>query len=133
VSLHLILFLANKIIIHKQIIIMLVHIKAANIMTPRLIKDALGKLDKIEWIYRGKDGYLYSNFYIISTADNHNFHYINLYKFFQSDEFKKLYKRQLQFLFYILSAKLPGHEHSLAIEHLYQNRTNAKDVKLDFF
>src|SRR5699024_10179584 len=46
---------------------------------------------------------------------------------------KKLYKRQLQFLFYIISAKLPGHEHSLAIEHLYQNLTNAKDVKLDFF
>src|SRR5699024_12479619 len=88
---------------------------------------------KIEWIYRGKDGYLYSNFNTISTADNHNFHYINLYKFFQSDEFKKLYKRQLQFLFYILSVKLPGHEHSLSIEHLYQNRSNAKDVKLDFF
>src|SRR5699024_4384078 len=27
----------------------------------------------------------------------------------------------------------PGHEHSIAIEHLYQNRSNAKGVKLDFF
>lgn len=133
VSLRLIPFLAANTDLDKRINIMLEHIKAANIMTPRLIKEALGKLEKIEWIYRGKDGYLYSNFNTISTADNHNFHYINLYKFFQSDEFKKLYKRQLQFLFYILSAKLPGHEHSLAIEHLYQNRTNAKDVKLDFF
>lgn len=133
VSLRLIPFLAANTDLDKRINVTLEQIEAANIMTPRLIKEALGKLEKIGWIYRSKDGYLYSKFNTISTADSHNFHYINLYKFFQSNEFKKSYKRQLQFLFYILSAKLPGHEHSLAIEHLYQNRTNAKDVKLDFF
>lgn len=133
VSLRLIPFLAANTDLDKRINVSLEQIEAANIMTPRLIKEALGKLEKIGWIYRGKDGYHYSKFNTISSADNHNFHYINLYKFFQSDDFKKSYKRQLQFLYYILTAKLPGSEHTVAIEHLYQNRSNAKDVKLDFF
>lgn len=133
VSLRLIPFLGVHTDLDRRIYTTINHIEAANIMTPCLIKPALENLKEVGLIYDGGDGYLYSNFSTTSTAENHNFHYINLYRFLVSNEFKKTYKRQLQFLFYILTAKLPGHEHSIAIEHLYQNRSNAKGVKLDFF
>src|SRR5690625_5182644 len=129
VSLRLIPFLGVHTDLDRRIYTTINHIEAANIMTPCLIKPALENLKEVGLIYDGGDGYLYSNFSTTSTAENHNFHYINLYRFLVSNEFKKTYKRQLQFLFYILTAKLPGHEHSIAIEHLYQNRSNAKDRK----
>ncbi|WP_047986081.1 hypothetical protein [Ornithinibacillus californiensis] len=133
VSLRLIPYLAGNTDLDGRINVTKEQIEEANIMTPRLINEALNKLESVGLIHKDADGYLYSNLNTISKADNHSFHYINIYNFFQSSEFKKTYKRQLLFLYYILTAKLPGTEHSVALEHLYQNRSNAKNVKLSFF
>lgn len=132
-SLRLLPFLGSKTDLDGLISATVGQIKEANVMTSSLIEDALRELQIQDWIYKGEDGFFYSHFHTTSTADNHHFHYINLYKFFQSESFKSMYKRSLNFLYYILTAKLPGTLHTVAIEHLYANKSNEKNVILDYF
>ena len=134
ISLRLIPFLAARTDLDGRIHVTVGEIENAEIMSKKVVKDALFKLEEVNWIYRGKDNYYYSNFNIISESDRKDYHYINLFKFLTDKNFiGKLYKRQLIFLYYILTAKMPGTEHGIAIEHLYKNQTNKQNVKLPFF
>lgn len=133
VSLRLIPFLASKTDIDGRINVTITEIENAGIMSKRMVKDALYHLENEKWIYRGEDNFYYSKFNVVSEESRKDYYYINLYKFFADKNFMKLYKRQLIFLYYILSSKMPGNEHSIAIEYLYKNQTNSENVKLPFF
>lgn len=133
ISLRLIPFLASKTDIDGRINVTISEIENAGIMSKKVVKEALIHLEEENWIYRGEDYYYYSNFNINSQESRKDYHYINIYKFFTDNKFLKLYQRQLIFFYYILSAKMPGTEHSIAIEHLYKNRTNQGNVKLPIF
>ena len=132
ISLRLLPLLASKTDIDGRINITISEIENAGIMSKKVVKDALYNLEKEKWIYREED-YYYSNFNVNSEESRKDYHYINLYKFFTNENFLGLHKRQLIFLYYILSAKMPGTEHSIALEHLYNNRTNQRNVKLPLF
>lgn len=132
ISLRLLPLLASKTDIDGRINITVNEIENAGIMSKKVVKDALYNLEKENWIYREED-YYYSNFNVNSEESRKDYHYINLYKFFSNKTFFGLHKRQLIFLYYILSAKMPGTEHSIALEHLYNNRTNQRNVKLPLF
>lgn len=132
ISLKLIPLLASKTDIDGRINITISEIENARIMSKKVVKEALYNLEKENWIYR-TGNYYYSNFNVNSEESRKDYYYINIYKFFTDKKFIGLHKRQLIFLYYILSAKMPGTEHSIAIEHLYNNRTNQRNVKLPLF
>lgn len=132
ISLKLIPLLASKTDIDGRINITISEIENARIMSKKVVKEALYNLEKENWIYR-TGNYYYSNFNVNSDESRKDYYYINIYKFFTDKKFIGLHKRQLIFLYYILSAKMPGTEHSIAIEHLYNNRTNQRNVKLPLF
>lgn len=133
ISLRLIPYLASKTDLDGRINVSIGEIENAGIMSKKVVRAALQHLEEENWIYRAEDYCYYSNFNINSQESRKDYHYINLYKFFTDKKFFSLYKRQLIFLYYILGVKMPGTEHSIAIEHLYNNRTNRGNVKLPFF
>lgn len=133
ISLRLIPYLASKTDLDGRINVSRCGIENAGIMSKKVVKEALQHLEEENWIYRAEDYSYYSNFNINSQESRKDYHYINLYKFLTDKKFFSLYQRQLIFLYYILGVKMPGTEHSIAIEHLYNNRTNRGNVKLPFF
>ncbi|MGY0694069.1 hypothetical protein ACW2QC_15025 [Virgibacillus sp. FSP13] len=133
ISLRLIPYLASKTDLDGRINITICEIENAGIMSNKVVRDALQHLEENKWIYHTENYHYYSNFNINSQESRKDYHYINLYKFFTDKKFFRLHQRQLLFLYYILSAKMPGTEHSIAIEHLYSNRTNQENVKMPFF
>ena len=76
-------------------------------MTPKLVPDAIKGLLNIGWIRQGTAGKLYSTYTCHTTPETKGFYYINLYKLFQKDVFKKMYKRRINLLYYILTSKIP--------------------------
>lgn len=133
ISLRLIPYLASKTDLDGRINFSICEIENTGIMSKKVVKEALQYLEKENWIYLADDYSYYSKFNINSQKSRKDYHYINLYNFFTDKKFFSLYKRQLIFLYYILGVKMPGTEHSIAIEHLYNNRTNRENVKLPFF
>lgn len=110
-------------------------IKDLGYMTPKLVTTSLKRLLELGWIR--KDGADYFTTYTTNTSANRKeLYYINLFKFFQTETFKTMYKRDINFLFYILTSKLPGTFHSVEIERLYRNEINRKSKKgllIDYF
>ncbi|PLS18185.1 hypothetical protein CVD28_07800 [Bacillus sp. M6-12] len=56
-----------------------------------------------------------------------------MFKFFDEESFKSMYKSKIKLLFYILSAKIPGTWHSVHAEKLYRNKTVKSKLALDIF
>lgn len=109
------------------------EIKEQGYMTPKLVPDAIKGLLNIGWIRQGTAGKLYSTYTCHTTPETKGFYYINLYKLFQKDVFKKMYKRRINLLYYILTSKIPGIFHSIAVERLYKNKTFANQLAIQYF
>lgn len=111
------------------------RIKDLGYMTPKLVKTAFQRLVTLGWVR--KEGTDYYTTYTTNTNGNRkDYYYINLFKFFQTETFKGMYKREINFLFYILTSKLPGTFHSVEVERLYRNEINKKSKKgllIDYF
>ena len=109
------------------------EIKEQGYMTPKLVPAAIEGLLNIGWIRQGADGKLYSSYTCSTSPESKGFYYINLYKLFQKDVFKKMYKRRINLLYYILTAKVPGTWHFIAVEKLYKNKTFADQLAIQYF
>ncbi|MEB9673235.1 MULTISPECIES: hypothetical protein [Bacillus cereus group] len=103
-------------------------IRKQELMSTRCIPTAFKDLEEANCIYK-EDGVYYNNMAIHIDHRPTRFTYISLYKFFQDKHFKKLYKRPLQFLYYILTSQLPGEWHRFAIERGYVTATNNPILK----
>ncbi|GAB6501227.1 hypothetical protein [Bacillus cereus] len=99
------------------------EIRKQNLMSPRCIPAAFKDLEKANCITK-ENGVYYNKMAVHIEEKPTQFTYVSLYKFFQKDAFKKLYKRALQFIFYILTSQLPGEWHRFAIERGYITATN---------
>lgn len=108
-------------------------IKKENLITPRLIPAALKECEKFGFITKNADGSYKNNFHYLTTGEEKQFKYINVYDFFNHDAFKKHYKRSLNFFYYILTSKLPGKFHTIAAERLYKNSLNEDNLVIDYF
>ncbi|WP_121616797.1 hypothetical protein [Virgibacillus halodenitrificans] len=110
-------------------------IKDLGYMTPKLVESTLERLITFGWIR--KEGTAYYTTYTTNTSPKRKkLYYINLFKFFQTDIFKTMYKRDINFLFYILTTTLPGRFRRVAIERLYKNKINENSkhgLIIDYF
>lgn len=110
-------------------------IKDLGYMTPKLVMPTLKRLVNLGWVR--KEGTDFFTNYTTNTSPNRKGHYyINLFKFFQTETFKTMYKRDILFIFYILTSKLPGTFHRVEIERLYRNKINKKSKRgllIDYF
>lgn len=109
------------------------QIKEKGFMTKKLVPAAIEGLLNAGLLRRDQDGNLYNLFTCNTSEDKKDFYYINVYKFFGNDIFKTMYKREIKLLFYILTAKIPGTWHSVAVEKLYRNRTVKNKLALELF
>jgi hypothetical protein len=102
------------------------------VMTPRILPAAQKEYADAGFIEKGEDGYYYSKYHAVSNKNPKGYNYINFFEFFNRKTFYTMYKRSLNFFFYILSSKVPGTYHNVAAEHLYNNKTSNK-VAVDYF
>jgi hypothetical protein len=109
------------------------EIKKLGYMTPKLVPTAMEGLLKTGWIRKSADGKWYCTYTCHTTPENKGFYYINLYKVFKKDTFKSMYKRRINLLYYILTSKIPGTWHSIAVERLYKNKTFAGKLAIRLF
>jgi hypothetical protein len=108
-------------------------LRQMNVMTPRLISSALQECEQFGFISKNDDGTYFNNFHYITKDSEKGFNYINVYDFFNDEDFKSLYKRSLNFFYYILTSKLPGNFHTVAAELLYQNAMNQNELAVNYF
>lgn len=106
------------------------EIRKQELMTSKCIPTALKALEDANCI-RKQDGVYYNNMSLFTTDKPTKFEYVTMYNFFNKPEFKKLYKRAIHFIFYILTSQLPGEWHSFAIERSY--RTASHTPILNYF
>lgn len=109
------------------------EIKRQGFMTEKLVPAALEGLEKIGWLRKGVGGRYYSMYTCHTTPENKGFYYINQYKLFQKDVFKKMYKRRINLLYYILTAKIPGEWHYVMVEKLYKNKAFMEQLAISYF
>ncbi|WP_445506740.1 hypothetical protein [Niallia sp. 03190] len=107
--------------------------KDHGLMTPRLLPEAFLEMEHFDFLGKDADGNYYNKFHYLSSKNEKNYNYVNLYEFFGHKNFKGLYKRDLMFFYYILTSKLPGHFHTIAAELLYMNEINKDNVKFTSF
>jgi hypothetical protein len=108
-------------------------LRQTKVITPRLLSSALKECEKFGFISKNDDGTYFNNFHYSNKDFEKGFNYINVYDFFNDEDFKSLYKRSLNFFYYILTSKLPGKFHTVAAELLYQNTLNQDELAIDYF
>jgi hypothetical protein len=109
------------------------EIKEKGYMTKKLVPAAIEGLLNLGLLRKSEDGKLYNLFSCHTESDNKGFYYINLYKFFSKDIFKSMYKSRIKLLFYLISSKIPGTWHSVAVEKLYRNKSIGGKLALEIF
>ncbi|MED1202589.1 hypothetical protein [Heyndrickxia acidicola] len=132
-SLRIIPILAEHTDLDGMINISVNEIKKLGFMTPKLVPTALDRLVKVGWIRKTSDGKMFALYTCNTTHENKDFYYINTYKVFKEDAFKKMYKRAISFFYYLLAAKVPGRWHTIAVERLYKNKTFAGNLAIEYF
>jgi len=132
-SLRLIPILAESVDLDGLIQVSEDQIKELGYMTPKLVPSAIEGLLNIGWIRKGQDGKLYSLYTCNTSPENKAFYYINFFKIFKKEVFKSMYKRRINLMYYILTSKIPGTWHSIAIERLYKNKTLSDKLAIESF
>lgn len=130
---RLIPFLEMKTDLNGRILTSIQEIKGENIMSPTLIPVALDRLEQHGYIFKDENGNYFSNFHHHSESNETGYNYINVYKFFKDDIFKKQHKLYYNLFYYIFSSKLPGQPHTFAIEHMYENKLNKGNLNIKGF
>ena len=109
------------------------ELKEKGIVSPRLVPAALEEMEKFNFLSKDTDGNYINKYHYLSTKNETQYTYVNLYDFFENEKFTGLYKRDLLFFYYILTSKKAGTYHTVAAELLYNNQINKQDIKFTGF